>query len=81
MTCIKPDYSEEEIRRALGLERLIETPTDKLMLVSLEGLGPACIPIKPLEPKVELPEHSSPCPIYTNSSAALYRTPREEIVE
>ena len=76
MTCIKPDYSEEEIRRALGLESLVKKETES---TSLEGLGPACMPIKPVEPKKELPEHSSPCPIYTDNSAALYRTPREKI--
>ena len=39
----------------------------------IEGYSPR------VEPKKELPEHSSPCPIYTDNSAALYRTPREKI--
>ncbi len=71
MTCIKPDYSEEEAIKARELERLIQ--------VNLEGLGPACIPIKPIKSKAELPKHDIPCPIYTDNSAALYRRPGEEI--
>ena len=73
MTRIKPDYSEEKAKRAVDLEKLIEAQ------VNLEGLGPACLPIiTSPEPRVHQ-KHDSPCPLYTQSSAALYRTTKENI--
>lgn len=83
MTCIRPDYSEEARRANLSLESLIEKAADlKQAQVNLEGLGPACLPIvTPVtspDPK-ELPKHDLPCPIYTSDTAALYRTPKENI--
>lgn len=73
MTCLKPDYEPEDIRRIPDLERLLKETK------GTEGLGPACIPIKSPAEQKDLPKHQSPCPLYINNSAALYRTSKEEI--